>query len=252
MKSAPQSPSPLEDFLRATLGELQRVVEEDSRGVTVPMRLPVVPHVAQLSLLGLMLLKGVDKSQTGVFEDRGQFENLLGKVYRKARSKWETALLKTTSAKVLNKQLNELGAISATARAVVKFGDRTLGLTGPTLGSLGVTDLQAAIADLTRRFATAAGQQIGLEQPKGTAGRSAARAATSNLPGPVTAAYALGKIISAAGSSSTLTPKQKTLARIAVDLGTQRRKDEPRLSDGERELQKTLNRLKKHLPIEGA
>lgn len=74
----------------------------------------------------------------------------------------------------------------------------------------------------------------------------------SNLPGPVTAAYALGKIISAAGSSSTLTPKQKTLARIAVDLGTQRLKDEPRLSDGERELQKTLNRLKKHLPIEGA
>ena len=52
MKSASQSPNPLEDFLRATLGELERVVEEDPRGVTVPMRLPVVPHVAQLSLFG--------------------------------------------------------------------------------------------------------------------------------------------------------------------------------------------------------
>jgi hypothetical protein len=252
MKTAAHGSSRLEDVFRATLGELQRVVDEDPRGVTVPMRLPAVPHVAQLSLFGLMLLKGADKSHKTVFANRVQFEDLLGKVYRKARSKWEAALLKTAATKALNKQLNELGAVRTAARSAVKATDTAMGLAGPTLGSLGVTNLQAAITDLTRRFVAAAGQQVGLEQPKGTAGRSAAPAATSNLPGPVSAAYALGKIISAVGASPTLTPTQKTLARIAVDLGTQRRKDGLGLTDGERDLTKTLNRLKKHLPAEGA
>ena len=84
MDSNTPPPSLLEDFLRATLGELERVVDEDPRGVTVPLRLPVVPHVAQLSLFGLMLLKGVDKSHTAIFSHRDRFEDVLGKVYRKA------------------------------------------------------------------------------------------------------------------------------------------------------------------------
>ena len=241
----------LEDFLGATLGELGRVVDEDSRGVTVPMRLPVVPHVAQLSLFGLMLLKGVDKSHKAVFEHRDRFEDMLGKVYRKARGTWETALLKAKP-KELNKRLSELGAIRVTARAAAKFGDTTFGLAGPTLGSLGVIELQAALSELIRRFVTAAGQKVGLEQPKGEAGRGALQAAMSNLSGPAMAAYALGRIVGGVSATSGMTPTQRTTARIAVDLGTQRRKDGPQLSDAERELQKTLNRLKKHLPVEGA
>jgi hypothetical protein len=251
MDSNTPPPALLEDFLRATLGELGRVVDEDSRGVTVPMRLPVVPHVAQLSLFGLMLLKGVDKSHKAVFADRGQFEHLLGKVYRKARGRWEKALLKAKP-KELNKQLNELGTIRATARSAVKAIDEVVGINGPTLGSLGMVDLQAALSDLTRRFVAAAGQQVGLEQPKGQAGRGALQAAMSNLSGPVTAAYALGKIAGGVNATSGMTPTQRTTARIAVDLGTQRRKDGPQLSDAERELQKTLSRLRKHLPVGGA
>ena len=251
MDSNTPPPSLLEDFLRATLGELGRVVDEDSRGVTVPMRLPVVPHVAQLSLFGLMLLKGVNKSHKAVFEHRDRFEDMLGKVYRKARGTWETALLKAKP-KELNKRLSELGAIRATARAAAKFGDTTFGLAGPTLGSLGVIDLQAALSELIRRFVAATGQKVGLEQPKGEAGRGALQAAMSNLSGPVMAAYALGKIAGSAGSNSGLTPTQSTAARIAVNLGTQRRKDGPQLSDAERELQKTLSRLRKHLPVERA
>ena len=252
MDSNTPPPSRLEDFLRATLGELERVVDEDPRGVTVLMRLPVVPHVAQLSLFGLMLLKGLDKSHKAVFADRGQFEDLLGKVYRKARGRWETALLATTAAKALNKELNELGTIRATARAAVKFGDKTFGLAGPTLGSLGVIDLQAALSDLTRRFVAVVGQQVGLEQAHGSADRGALKAAMSNLSGPVIAAYALGKIAGGVSATAGMTPTQRTTARIAVDLGTQRRKDGPQLSDGERELQKTLSRLRKHLPVGGA
>jgi hypothetical protein len=251
MDSNTPPPSLLEDFLRATLGELERVVDEDPRGVTVPLRLPVVPHVAQLSLFGLMLLKGVNKSHSAIFAHRDRFEDVLGKVYRKARGTWETALLKAKP-KELNKRLNELGAIRTTARAATKFGDTTLGLTEPTLGSLGVVDLQAALSDLTRRFVTAAGQQVGLEQPKGEAGRGALQAAISNLSGPATAAYALSRIVGSMGSSSGLTPTQITAARIAVNLGTHRRKNEPQLTDGDRKLLKTLNRLKKHLPVEGA
>ena len=252
MHSNTPPPSLLEDFLRATLGELQRVVDEDPRGVTVPMKLPAVPHVAQLSLFGLMLLKGVDKSHKAVFADRGQFEDLLGKVYRKARGRWETALLATTAAKALNKELNELGTIRATARSAVKAIDAAVGINGPTLGSLGIVDLQAALSDLTRRFVAVASQQVGLEQAKGEAGRGALQAAISNLSGPVMAAYALGKIAGGVSATSGMTPTQRTTARIAVDLGTQRRKDGPQLSDAERELQKTLSRLRKHLPVGGA
>jgi hypothetical protein len=251
MDSNTPPPSLLEDFLRATLGELGRVVDEDPRGVTVPMRLPAVPHVAQLSLFGLMLLKGLDKSHKAVFTHREHLEHLLGKVYGEARGAWETALLKDRP-KALNKQLNELGTIGTTARAVVKFGSKTFGLAGPTLRSLGVIELQAALSDITRRFVATAGQQVGLEQPKGQAGRGALQAAMSNLPGPVMAAYALGEIISAAGASPRLTPTQRTAARIAVNLGTQRSKDDPPLTEGERELRKTLSRLKKHLPAERA
>ena len=77
------------DFLRAVFAELERVVEQDHGFWTVATRLPVVPHAVQLSLLGILLLKGVKPgSHDDVDTHRDELEVRLEKAYRASKIIW--------------------------------------------------------------------------------------------------------------------------------------------------------------------
>lgn len=61
-----RSPQREQDFLRAVLAELERVVNIDRDFWNLKSRLPVLVHAGELSVLGLLLLKAVNKSHTEV------------------------------------------------------------------------------------------------------------------------------------------------------------------------------------------
>lgn len=231
----------LPDFIRAVLSELERVTEHDRDAWSVKTHLPVVPHAAQLSLLGLLLLKGVDPGHESLFAHRDRLEELLAKAYRGAKSVWGEAMTKKKP-EARKKLLNDTKAIRPTVMKAVNFADKKFGLHDMPLN--GFTDnVQDAIAEITGRITAVAEQKLGVGVP----GKS-----PPQLPSAVYGALAIATLASGMQGQRVMSAKQTSIARMAARLGSQKDDAGGPEPKAVKKLRKTLNELAPHLPEQRA
>lgn len=229
------------DFFRAVLAELQRVTEQDREFWTVGTRLPVVPHAAQLSLLGILLLKGIKSgSDDEVDTHRDELEARLEKAYRASKTVWfEAATKKKPQAR--DKLLNDGKKIRTPVMKAVNFAQKNIGLHGMELSSF-TANVQDTLAELVGKVSAAVEMKVGAGV-KGGAGQ---------VPGAVFGALTLGMLTGGMVGRREMTPKEVSAARIAARLGSQ--KDETGGPEPKevRRLRKTLKDLAQHLPEQRA
>ena len=239
--STSRSPQREQDFLRAVLAELERVVNKDRDFWTVKSRLPAIVHAGELSVLGLLLLKAVNKSHMEVFKHREKLEALLSKAHREIKGAWESGLKKSTPA-ARNKYLDNPKPVREAVNKAVKFAEKSFSLHDMPL--IGFTDnVQDTLAGLVGRISAAVEVKI---RP-GTKGVAAER-----VPGAVYGAVTLGMLAGGLVGRREMTPKELSVARIAARLGSH--KDETGGPEPKeiRRLRKTLKELGKHLPEQRA
>jgi hypothetical protein len=230
-----------QDFIRAVLVELQRVTEQNRDAWTVKTSLPVVPHAAQLSLLGILLLKGVDSSHVEIYSCREKLEGLLGKAYQEAKKVWQEALTKTRP-EARDKLLNDNKMIRPAVMKAVDFADQKFGLLDMPLGSF-TGNVQDTLAELVGKVSEAIELKI---RPGAKSG------ATGQVPGAVYGAVTVGMLAGGLVGRREMTPKELSAARIAVRLGSQKDEDGGPEAKEVRRLRKTLKELGLHLPEQRA
>ncbi len=224
-----------EALLRAVLLELRTVVDGDAW--TVTKRLPAVVQASQLSVYGLLVLKGMSAADADVFPHREKLYVLLDRVLQKSKSVWAVGLTKT--AKARQRYLNDVKPIRPATRAAVKYAERAFGLHGERLGGLGVYDLQDTLARFVGRISEAAEAKLA----PGEAGMG-----TGVVPGAVQAAMGLGVMVGGVAGRREMTAKEASAARLLSRLGA--KKDEADHPEPKplKKLRKTLQELAAHLP----
>ena len=230
------------DFFRAVLAELQRVVEQDRDFWTVGTRLPVVPHAAQISLLGMLLLKGVESgSDDVVCTHREELEARLEKAYRASKTVWFEA---TTNKKpeARDKLLNDNKTIRTPVMKAVNYAQKNIGLYGMELSSF-TANIQDTLAELVGKVSAAVEMKVGPGMKGG---------ATVQVPGAVFGALTLGILTGGMVGRREMTPKEVSAARIAARLGSQKDETDGPEPKEVRRLRKTLKELAQHLPEQRA
>jgi hypothetical protein len=235
--AAPQNiPVHAENFLRAVLAELERVTNRDRDAWTVPSPLPVVPHAAQLSVLARLLLKGVDEHWGDVFKHREKLDSLLAKAHGEIKAVWQEALTKR-SPEARQKHLNDAKAIRSAVNKAVDFAYRTFGLLDTPLSTF-TDNVQDTLAGLVGKVS----QAVEVKLRPGTKG------AAGQVPGAVYGAITLGVLAGGLAGRREMTPKETSVARIAVRLGSQKDEDGGPEPKEVKRLRKTLKELGPHLP----
>jgi len=227
------SPEQHDDFLRAILAELDRVIGDDPTGWTVRKRLPAVVQASQLSVYGLLILKGTNEGHADVYPHRVKLDTLLDKVLQKSKSVWAEGLKKKPSSR--QRYLEDTKPIRPAVRAVVNYAEKNIGLHGERLGDFGVEDVQDAIAGLVGKFSA-------LIEVKLNGGKAEV------VPGAVRASIGLGMLAGGLAGRREISPKEVSAARVLARMSAE--KDErggPEPKPVKR-LRKTLKGLAAHLP----
>lgn len=229
------------NFIRAVFAELQRVTEQDRDAWTVKTHLPVVPHTAQLSLLGLMLLKGVDRGHEEVFAYHDRLEKLLSTAYQESKGVWADALTKKKP-EARDKLLNNNKTIRPAVMKAVNFADRKFGLLDMPLGRF-IDNVQDALADITGRITAVVEPKLGVGVP----GKS-----PPDLPSAVYGALALSNLAAGMKGRRVMSAKETSIARMAARLGSQKDDKGGPEPKAVKRLRKTLKELAPHLPEQRA
>jgi hypothetical protein len=230
------------DFLRAVLSELQRVVEQDRDFWTVGTRLPIVPHAAQLSLLGILLLKGVEAgSDEAVASHRDELEARLEKAYRASKTIWFEAT-KKKKPEAHDKLLNDGKKIRPAVMKAVNCAQKKIGLHAEPLSSF-TDNVQDTLAGLVGKFSEFTQAKLGTGKTGGGVG---------GVPGAVHAAIGLGMLAGGLVGRREMSPKEASAARVLSRMGAQ--KDEAGGAEPKpmKKLRKTLKELAAHLPKQRA
>ena len=226
------------DFLRAVLAELQRVVEQDREFWTVGTRLPAVPHAAQLSLLGILLLKGVEAgSDDAVASHRDELGVRLEKAYRASKTVWFEATTKKKP-EARDKLLHNSKKIRPAVMKAVNFAQKNIGLHAEPLSSF-TDNVQDTLAGLVGKFSEFMQAKLGTGNTGGGAG---------GVPGAVHAAIGLGMLAGGLAGRREMVPKEVSAARVLSRMGSE--KDEAGGTEPKpvKKLRKTLKELAAHLP----
>ena len=205
-------------------------------------RLPVVPHAAQLSLLGILLLKGIEAgSDDAVAIHRDELEDRLKKAYRASKIVWFEATTKKKP-EARDKLLNDGKKIRTSVMKAVNFAQKNIGLHGMELSSF-TANVQDTLAELVGKVSAAVEMKVGPGVKAGASGQ---------VPGAVFGALTLGILAGGMVGRREMTPKEVSAARIAARLGSQ--KDETGGPEPKevRRLRKTLKELAQHLPEQRA
>lgn len=203
-----------ETLLKATLGELELAITKEQRDWTVDSHLPVVPHVSQLCMFGLFLLKGVESKHSDVLPHRDKSQELTQKAYRHSMKVWLAAMEEANPA-TRQRRLDDVSAVRDKAQAVVAHADRFFGIFKAGLGAYGVTNVQEALAAYAANISLKVEAGLGIEK---------ATTASVRIPGAVYASIAVGRLLAESAGQRTLTPVQISKARFAGMLGA--RKDD--------------------------
>ena len=235
MAAMTESESLYQDLFRAVLNELNRVIGDDPTGWTVTKRLPAVVQASQLSVYGLLILKGTNEGHADVYPHRAKLEPLLDKVLQKSKSVWAEALTKKPSSR--QRYLEDTKPIRPAVRAVVKYADKHIGLNGERLGGFGVEDVQDALALLVGRISKGMEAKLAADTKRG-----------EQVPEAVHAAVGLGMLAGGLAGRREMIPKEASVVRFIARTGSRKEeRGEPEPKEIRR-LRKTLKELADHLP----
>lgn len=219
-----------ENFIRAILAELNRVIGDDPTGWTVSQRLPAVVQASQLSVLGLLILKGTNEAHADVYPHKTKLAKMLDTVLQKSKRVWAEA--SANEPRLQQRYLNDTKPIQPAVRAVFKYADKNIGLDNQELGSLGVDDVQDAIALLVGRISKGMQAKLAADTKRG-----------EQVPEAVHAAVGLGMLVGGLAGRREMIPKEVAVAGLLASLGSkkdERGEPEPK---GIKRLRKTLKEL---------
>ena len=241
MAAMTESESLYQDLFSAVLNELNRVIGDDPTGWTVAKRLPAVVQASQLSVYGLLILKGTNEAHADVYPHRAKLDTLLDKVLQKSKSVWAEGLKKKPSSR--QRYLDDTKPIQPAVRAVVNYADKHIGLNGGRLGGFGVDDVQDALALLVGRISKAMEIKLAAATKEGRG---------EQVPEAVHAAVGLGMLAGGLAGRREMIPKEVSVAGLLASLGSkkdERGEPEPK---GIKRLRKTLKELDEQLSEQGA
>jgi hypothetical protein len=218
MVGSTYSSTDYQNFFRGVVAELQRVVERDRAAWTIKTHLPVVPHAAQLSLLGLLLLKGMAPECMEVFPHRDRLEDLLGKAYRKAK---DDKILQPTVMKA------------------VRFCERNFGLMdfSPEM-FLRNSSVQDTLAEMTGTIAELVGKKLS----------DSTGQLLPDVPSAVSGALAVASLAGGLAGRRVMSAKEASAARCIARLGSKKDATGGPEPKEVRRLRKTLKELAAQLP----
>lgn len=227
MTRSAKTPDPeaekFEDFIRAGIYDLKRIAEEAEGDFGGGTQLPAVPRAAQLSLLLLLVMKGVERKHRAVYAHKVELEGHLGKVYKKSKACWEEALA-AINVKARDAKLHDTGDIEPHIGALVKFADKKLRLPPVPLSTFGVTDVEFALGMLIKKLATEAQQAIGLSAGhavrKATGTKSRPTTDAPVAPDPVLGGILVATVGADIAMQGSATPDQVKALRVGVGIGT--------------------------------
>jgi hypothetical protein len=238
MVGSTYSSTDYQNFFRGVVAELQRVVERDRAAWTIKTHLPVVPHAAQLSLLGLLLLQGMAPECMEVFPHRDRLEDLLGKAYRKAKDAWGESLFKTKP-EARDRVLNDDKILQPTVMKAVRFCERNFGLMdfSPEM-FLRNSSVQDTLAEMTGTIADLVGKK--LSDSKGQL--------LPDVPSAVSGALAVASLAGGLAGRRVMSAKEASAARCIARLGSKKDATGGPEPKEVRRLRKTLKELAAQLP----
>lgn len=229
------------DCVRAVFTELQRVAEKDRHEWSCPTHLPVVPHTAELSAFGLLLLKALPMSPVEQSADRDKLTTLLTAALRKSQAVWAEAIAKK-SIKSRDRLLDDREAIRSVVMRVVRFADRQLGR-GPFPLSAFIDNVQDALADLTARCTALVEKKLVGAMPDGSG---------SGIPSPVYGALAVTSVAGGMVGRRVMSDREASAVRVAVKLAARKGGAEKAEPESVKRIGRTLKKLGPHLPEERA
>lgn len=237
MAAMTESESRHQDLFSAILNELDRVIGDNPTGWTVAKRLPAVVQASQLSVYGLLILKGTNEGHADVYPHRAKLDTLLDKVLQKAKSVWAEGLKKKPSSR--QRYLDDTKPIQPAVRAVVNYADKHIGLNGGRLGGFGVDDVQDALALLVGRISKAMEMKLAAATKEGRG---------EQVPEAVHAAVGLGMLVGGLAGRREMIPKEASVIRFIARTGSRKEdRGEPEPKPVKR-LRKTLKELAGQLP----
>jgi hypothetical protein len=240
-----------QDFIRAGIGDLQRIAGGDSSEWGARSELPPVPQAAQLSMFLLLITKGVEPKHKDIFTHKNRLTEHLNKVYKKSKAGWEEALA-AKSVRARDSQLHDTSVIEPYIAALVRFAEKNFGMTSIPLRSFGVRDVQVALAALIKKLATGVERDLGLIS-HGHGGNAVGKAGTaasedrSDIPGPVLGGLLVATVAGDVGLQGSVTRDQAMAMRVGVGVGTSKAepgKPEPKAA---KKIRRTLEGLAEHV-----
>ncbi|NQW48773.1 MAG: hypothetical protein HQ464_13520 [Planctomycetes bacterium] len=240
-----------QDFIRAGIGDLRRIVGGDSSEWGARSELPPVPQAAQLSMFLLLITKGVEPKHKDIFTHKNRLTEHLNKVYKKSKAGWEEALA-AKSVRARDSQLHDTSVIEPYIAALVRFAEKNFGMTSIPLRSFGVRDVQVALAALIKKLATGVERDLGLIS-QGVSGKAVGKAGTvasedrSDIPAPVLGGLLVATVAGDVGLQGSVTRDQAMAMRVGVGIGTSKAepgKPEPKAA---KKIRRTLEGLAEHV-----
>jgi hypothetical protein len=240
-----------QDFIRAGIGDLRRIADDNPTALGARSQLPPVPQAAQLSMFLLLITKGVEPKHKDIFIHKDRLTEHLDKVYKKSKAGWEEALA-AKSVRARDSQLHDTSVIGPYIATLVRFSEKNFGLTPVPLRSFGVRDVQVALGALIKKLATGVQHDLGLF-PQALSGKAVGKAgkpapeARGDIPGPVLGGLLVATVAGDVGLQGSVTRDQAMALRVGVGVGTSKPepgKPEPKAA---KKLRRTLKGLAEHI-----
>ncbi|MBM4009965.1 MAG: hypothetical protein FJ286_01085 [Planctomycetes bacterium] len=239
-----------EDFVRAGIYDLNRIAKGTEGDFGDGPHLPAIPRAAQLSLLLLLVTKGVERRHEAVYPQKAELEGHLGKVYKKSKACWDEALAAKTS-KARDAKLRDTGGIEPHVNALVKFADKKFGLKSVPLSAFGVTDVQLALGMLIKKLATESQQAIGLstaQKKQKSTGESASPSHDAHaVPNPVLGGILIATVGADIAMQGSATPDQVKALRVGAGIGTTKKTPGTPEKPPVKAIRRTLEGLAEHV-----
>lgn len=254
-KSAHFDTMRFQDFFRAGIGDLSRLVVEAHKDARATTPLPKVPQAAQLSMFLLLVAKGIEPKHDLLFPHADRLTRDLQAVYKQSKSCWEAALqAKNKSARA--DQLWDAEPIRPFVARLTRYADKYFGLPTTTLWDFGVHDVQLALASLVRKLAAGTESALGLNLHHGTSRpdikkvvkpkASATPAARTDIPGAILGGLLVAKIGADAGLQGSVTRDHVMATRVGVSMGLMKQHGKDVKPAAAKKLRKTLESFSQH------
>jgi hypothetical protein len=235
--------SQFENFIRAGIGDLGRILDEAPFRPTTDERLPAVAQAAQLSMFLLLITRGIEPKHTVIFPHSDRLSASLDKIYRQSKACWQDAL-KAKSEAARTKRLRDTSQIEPQILKLVRFAKKNFGETLVSLRELGVNDVQLALASLSEKIAAGAEASLGLGAHAAKKSKTAKKVDVSSA---ILGGLLVAKIGADAGLRGSVTRDHVMATRAGVSIGLAKTTDKKSETAGTKKLQRTLKSMAENI-----